>query len=116
LPIFEPFAVVRVPFPFTDRAVQRRRPALVLSDHEFQRGSVHVLLAMITTVRRSRWLLDWSIQDLVAAGLNQTCSVRFKLFSLDERLVLGQLGQLAALDRNGVRGNLQRVLAGELQP
>lgn len=113
MPIFEPFAVVRVPFPFTDRAVQRRRPAVVLSDPEFQRGSAHLLLAMITTARRSSWPLDWPIQDVAAAGLNQACCVRFKLFSLDERLVLGQLGQLAAIDRRGVRANLQRVLARE---
>jgi len=39
--------------------------------------------------------------------------VRFKLFSLDERLLLGQLGQLAAVDRSGVRANLQRLLACE---
>jgi mRNA interferase MazF len=75
LPIFEPFAVVRVPFPFTDRAVQRRRPAVVLSDPEFQRGSVHVLLTMITTASRSCWPLDWPIQDLADAGLNQVCYV-----------------------------------------
>ena len=113
MPIFEPFAVVRVPFPFTDRAVQRRRPAVVPSDPEFQRGSVHVLLTMITTASRSCWPLDWPIQDLADAGLNQVCYVRFKLFSLDERLVLGQLGQLAAVDRRGVRANLQRLLARE---
>ena len=116
MPIFEPFAVVRVPFPFTDLAVQRRRPAVVLSDPEFQRGSAHVLLAMITTARRSCWPLDWPIQDVAAAGLNQACCVRFKLFSLDERLVLGQLGELAAIDRSGVRTNLQRLIPGEPQP
>ncbi len=116
MPIFEPFAVVRVPFPFTDRAVHRRRPAVVLSDPAFQRGSSHLLLAMITTASRSCWPLDWPIQDLAAAGLNQACCVRFKLFSLDERLVLGQLGQLAAVDRRGVRTNLQRLIPVEPQP
>jgi len=116
LPIFEPFAVVRVPFPFTDRAVQRRRPAVVLSDPEFQRGSAHLLLAMITTARRSCWPLDWPIRDVAAAGLNQACCVRFKLFSLDERLVLGQLGGLESVDRMGVRANLQRLIPVEPQP
>ena len=29
---FERYAVVRVPFPFTDRAATKNRPALVLSD------------------------------------------------------------------------------------
>ena len=113
MPIFEPLTVVRVPFPFTDRAVQRLRPAVVLSHPDFQRGSAHVLLAMITTAKRSCWPLDWPIQDLAAAGLNQVCCVRFKLFSLDERLLLGQLGQLAAVDRSGVWANLQRLLACE---
>ncbi len=111
--ISEPFAVVRVPFPFTDRAVQRRRPAVVLSHPDFQRGSAHLLLAMITTARRSCWPLFWPIRDLAAAGLNQGCCVRFKLFSLDERFLLGQLGQLAAMDRRGVRANLRRLLACE---
>lgn len=110
MPIFEPFAVVRVPFPFTDRAVQRRRPAVVLSDREFQRGSAHVLLAMITTAKRSSWPPDWPIQNLASAGLNQACCVRFKLFSLDERLLLGQL---AASDCIGVRATMERLLAGE---
>jgi mRNA interferase MazF len=116
LPIVEPFAVVRVPVPFTDRAVHRRRPAVVLSDPAFQRGSAHLLLAMITTARRSCWPLDWPIEDVAAAGLNQACCVRFKLFSLDERLVLGQLGRLAAHDCSGVGANLQRLIPVEPQP
>lgn len=113
----QPFAVVRVPFPFTDRAVQRRRPAVVLSSPAFQRGSAHVLLAMITTARGSSWPLDWPIQDLGSAGLRQACIVRLKLFSLDERLILGRLGRLAAADRSGLRANLQRLLPEEeVQP
>ncbi|MFM7464001.1 MAG: type II toxin-antitoxin system PemK/MazF family toxin [Cyanobium sp.] len=43
--------------------MQRRRPALVISSPSFQRGSAHVLLAMITTAKRSSWPLDWPIQD-----------------------------------------------------
>jgi hypothetical protein len=39
--------------------------------------------------------------------------VRLKLFSLDERLILGELGRLAASDRSGVRANLQRLLPEE---
>jgi mRNA interferase MazF len=66
---FERFAVVRVPFPFTDRQAQKRRPALVLSLPGFQQACGHVLLAMITSARRSSWPLDWPIEDLRAAGL-----------------------------------------------
>ncbi|MCX5954574.1 MAG: type II toxin-antitoxin system PemK/MazF family toxin [Cyanobacteria bacterium] len=115
LPIFEPFAVVRVPFPFTDRAVQRRRPALVISEPSFQLGSAHVLLAMITSAKRSSWPLDWPLQDLGSAGLNVACCVRLKLFTLDERLILGSLGKLTAIDRNGVWANLHQLLPHQEQ-
>jgi mRNA interferase MazF len=93
---FERFAVVRVPFPFTDRAEQKRRPALVLSQPGFQQTCVLLLLAMITSARQSSWPLDCPIEDLQAAGLPQPCVVRLKLFALDERLVLGSLGLIAA--------------------
>jgi mRNA interferase MazF len=107
---FESFAVVRVPFPFSDRQANKRRPALVLSDPSFQQHSGHLLLAMITSARQSAWSLDWPIEDLKAAGLGQACLVRLKLFTLDERLVLGAVGTLAPRDRAGVTANLRTLL------
>lgn len=107
---FERFAVVRVPFPFSDRQASKRRPALVLSEPAFQQQSGHVLLAMVTSARQSAWPLDWPIANLMAAGLGQPCLVRLKLFTLDERLVLGTVGLLAAEDRAGVTANLHALL------
>jgi len=47
---YKPFEVVVVPFPFTDRNADKRRPALVLSDdRQFNRLSDHAVLAMITS-------------------------------------------------------------------
>jgi mRNA interferase MazF len=107
---FESFAVVRVPFPFSDRQASKRRPALVLSEPAFQQRSGHLLLAMVTSARQSAWPLDWPIDNLTAAGLKQPCLVRLKLFTLDERLVLGTLGLLAAQDRAGVTASLHALL------
>lgn len=107
---FETYTVVRVPFPFTDRRVQKQRPALVLSPPGFQRACGHLLLAMITSARHSAWPLDWPLEDLQAAALPQPCLVRFKLFTLDQRLVLGKLGALAATDRAGVSAHLGQLL------
>jgi mRNA interferase MazF len=70
----------------------------------------HLLLAMVTSARQSAWPLDWPIANLTAAGLNQPCLVRLKLFTLDERLALGTVGILAAHDRAGVAANLQALL------
>jgi mRNA interferase MazF len=107
---YERYTVVRVPFPFTDRQAQKLRPAVVLSQPSFQRGCGHLLLAMITSARQSSWPLDWPLEDLKAAGLPQPCLVRFKLFTLDERLVSGGLGALAPTDRAGVEAQLGKLL------
>lgn len=107
---FDTFTVVRVPFPFTDRQGQKQRPAVVLSQPCFQRGCGHLLLAMITSARQSSWPLDWPLEDLQAAGLPQPCMVLFKLFTLDQRLVVGGLGALPAADRAGVTAQLSKLL------
>ena len=107
---FDSFSVVRVPFPFTDRQAQKRRPALVLSKPGFQQACGHLLLAMITSARQSSWPLDWPIDDLDHAGLLIPCVVRLKLFTLDERLVLSSLGALSEVDRVAVIAQLAKLL------
>jgi mRNA interferase MazF len=73
---FEPFAVVVVPFPFTDRPAAKRRPALVVSASEFNDAHGQVILAMITTARRSDWPSDVPLRDWRKAGLTTQCRVR----------------------------------------
>ena len=107
---FERFAVVRVPFPFSDRQASKRRPAVVLSEPTFQQDSGHLLLPMVTSARQSAWPLDGPIDNLAAAGLGQPCLVRLKLFTLDERLVLGTVGSLSSEDRVGMAANLCSLL------
>ncbi len=108
---FEAFDVVVVPFPFTDRAATKRRPALVLSDRSaFNAGIGHVALAMITSASHSDWPLDVSLSDLHAAGLTSASVVRMKLFTLDDRLILRKAGSLAAADRKAVAAALRKLL------
>ncbi len=110
---FERFAVVRVPFPFTDRNATRNRPALVLSDAaSFNTPSGHSVMAMITSRGNAPWPLDRPISDLNAAGLPAPSMVRFKLFTLDHRLVRGEIGRLSTVDAASVRGGLTRLLEG----
>jgi len=105
------FDLVRVPFPFTDRQQTKRRPAVVLSQPIFQQHSGHLLLAMVTSAQHSHWPSDWLIKDLQATGLTQPCVVRFKLFTLDQSLLLGALGRLSITDQSGVLRQLSAVAA-----
>jgi mRNA interferase MazF len=99
---YKAFDVVRVPFPFTDRNAAKNRPALILSDEvAFNAPAGHSVMAMITAVANAPWPLDCGIGDLSAPS-----KVRFKLFTLDHRLVRGQLGRLAPRDEATVRQGL----------
>lgn len=107
---FERFAVVRVPFPFTDRTAKKNRPALVLSaPAAFNTPAGHSVMAMITSAKNPPWPLDCLITDLKAAGLPAPSKVRFKLFTLDHRVVRGELGRLSSLDEASVKAALARL-------
>ncbi len=111
--VFERFTVVRVPFPFTDRNATKNRPALVLSTAAaFNTLSGHSVMAMITSQGNAPWPLDCPIADLTAAGLPAPSLVRFKLFTLDHRLVRGELGKLSPTDVASVHNGLNLLLEG----
>lgn len=102
--------VVCVPFPFTDRTATRNRPALVLSSETaFSTPVGHAVMAMITSESNAPWALDCQIADLVSAGLPAASKVRFKLFTLDHRLVRGTLGHLSVADQNAIRAAFASV-------
>lgn len=104
---FEQFTVVRVPFPFTDREAAKNRPALILSSATlFNTLAGHSVMAMITSASNAPWPLDCVLENLAAAGLPSPSKVRFKLFTLDHRLVRGELGRLALPDQTRVHNAL----------
>lgn len=96
--IFEAFDVVVVPFPFTDRATTKRRPALVLSDRRvFNQPVGQVVLAMITSAKHSDWPLDVDLQDLDAAGLPSASIVRMETVHSGSIVDLAQGGVSGAV-------------------
>lgn len=108
--IYEPFAVVAVPFPFTDNHVTKKRPAVVISKSSHQKSSNHVTLLMVTSAKHSRWQSDHKIIDLAGAGLTAPSVIRQKIFTLDARLILKILGHLSKVDQEQVLKNLTHHL------
>ena len=112
---YNPFDLVVVPFPFTDRNSSKRRPALVLSNNAFWKDSGNVILAMITSAKRSSWRSDVSLKEWRNAGLPHASVVRPKIFTLDARFVLRKLGALAPPDRQQVARSLSSVFGHALK-
>lgn len=107
--VSEPWDLVVVPFPFTDSASAKRRPALVLSARAFNENGF-TILAMITTKAHHPWPSDTDIRELGEAGLTSPCIVRMKLFTLDNRLIMKKIGRLSTDDRDRVTEQMRRHL------
>lgn len=107
----EPWQTVVVPFPFTDRATTKRRPAVVLSTRAFNRQG-HSVLAMITSASHRPWPGDTSLTDLKSAGLTTPSLVRLKIFTLDSRFIARRIGVLSARDQAAVGAQLHDCLPG----
>jgi mRNA interferase MazF len=107
---YKPFDVVVVPFPFTDSAQTKRRPALVLSQNTTFGDKIgHSVLAMITSQKNDPWPLDSAIQNQKQSGLTAPSVVRMKLFTLDDRLILRKIGRLSQKDQDQVKQNLSHL-------
>jgi mRNA interferase MazF len=109
--IYNRFDVVVVPFPFTDSSITKRRPALVISETSvFNAPMAMSVMAMITTATHKSWALDVSISDLASAGLNNLSIVRMKLFTLDNALIVRQIGHLAQVDEDEVLKSIGKLV------
>ena len=108
--IYERFDIIRVPFPFTDVHSTKKRPALVISNEDYQINYDHCILAMITSAKQSRWIDDIRITDIFATGLLSASIIRMKIFSIDAKLVISKLGALGDSDVDRVLKNLTKYL------
>ncbi|HEV7997615.1 MAG TPA: type II toxin-antitoxin system PemK/MazF family toxin [Stellaceae bacterium] len=111
MPIFEPWDIVRVPFPYTDRPIRQRRPALVIGAGELEAEHGLLWLMMITSAENRGWTGDVVVSDLVLAGLPSASIVRAAKIATVEAHDAQRLGMLPHADRDAVSWQLRRTLA-----
>jgi mRNA interferase MazF len=111
---FEVWDVIAVPFPYTNRPVQQRRPALIVARH-IEAGSPALLwLLMITSARHRRWVGDVEISNLAAAGLPVASIVRSAKIATVETQDAKCIGHLPSSDRPAVRAQIAEICSAAL--
>src|SRR5947209_11077458 len=112
--VFDVWDIVKVPFPYTDRPVRQRRPALVVAAGEIEVAHGLLWLVMITSAENRGWPDDVGISDLDGAGLPAPSIVRpAKIATVDARDAQ-RLGTLSSIDREAVAAGLRRIVGGAL--
>ena len=114
MPTFEVWDIVKVPFPYTERPVRQRRPALVIAAGALLVDQGLLWLGMITSAANRGWRSDVPISDLLTAGLPIPSIIRpAKIATIEARDAL-TLGTLAPADRVRVSQSLQDFLSAAL--
>lgn len=106
MPTFDVWDVVKVPFPYTDRPIRQRRPALVIAAGELQARHGLLWLAMITSAANRGWPGDVAVSDPREAGLPAASIVRPAKIATIEARDAERLGVLAVADRQAVASYL----------
>ncbi len=111
MPDFEAWDIIKVPFPYTDRPVRERRPALVVAAGGIQQEHGLLWVLMITSAANRGWPGDVLVSDLEQAGLPAESVVRTAKIATIETKEAERIGSLPAQDRVGVAQSLALELA-----
>jgi mRNA interferase MazF len=109
---FEFGDVVLVPFPFTDQTASKKRPAVVVSNGSYNTVRPDIVVMAITSQLRPNpglgdvWLTHWQ-----AAGLLKPSVAKPVFATVEQRLVLRQLGMLTAEDQAALRKAIDEIIA-----
>jgi mRNA interferase MazF len=107
---FDAFDIVVVPFPYSDRLAEKRRPALVISNKRLEAIGV-IWVAMITSAENESWPGDVGIDDASRAGLPAPSVVRpAKIACIDPSRVLRRAGKLDKASAHTVAQRVRRFL------
>jgi len=101
--------VVRLPFPYTDRPIAQRRPALVVVSAALES---HALLwvCLITSAANRAWPDDVAIRDLTTAGLPAPSVIRPTKIATVDAAVADRLGRIARRELTAVMRAISRFI------
>ena len=103
--------VVLVPFPFTDQAGNKKRPAVIISNAAYNSAQRDLVIMAITSQLRPTGVLGESlVADWQSAGLLKPSAIKPVITTIEARLVMRRLGKLTATDQQALRNALAKII------
>ena len=110
MPNFERYDIVSVPFPYVERAVLARRPALVVSAPSLEDRLGLLWVLMITAAENRAWDDDIEIADHRSMGLPIASIIRPTKIATVEARRAEFLGRLAPAIASAVAAALKSIV------
>ena len=103
--------MVLAPFPFTNQAALKRRPAVVASSKAYNATKPDVVIMAITSQLHATsslgevWIGHWQ-----SANLLKPSAIKPVFATLEQNLILRQLGSLQPQDQSALRAAIASIL------
>jgi mRNA interferase MazF len=107
---FNTWDIIKVPFPYTNRPVRERRPALVIAASTIQEQHGLLWVMMITSSENRGWPGDVVVSELEVSGLPVASVVRTAKIVTIETKEAERIGVLPPDDCIAVRHQLLNIL------
>jgi len=114
--LFEFGDIVLVPFPFTNQAASKKRPAIVVSSRSYNSTKPDVVVMAVTSQLRPSpefgevWIDRWR-----EAGLLKPSAVKPVFATLEQLLVIRSMGRIAIADQTLLRHAIAQILGEDSQ-
>jgi mRNA interferase MazF len=108
--ILDRFDVVSVPFPYTDRPVRQRRPALVVSQPAHEEATGLIWVVMITAAENRAWSHDVPLSDPQLAGLSIPSVIRPTKIATLEATQATHIGKVTSAEEHAVQTAIRAIL------
>ena len=102
--------MIKVPFPYADRATRQSRPALVVSMGRLEEMHGLLWVVMITSAENRGWPGDVPVENLKMAGLPVPSLIRSAKIATIDASDASKLGRLPAAQVRLVTGRLIEAL------
>ncbi len=89
-------SIVLVPFPFSDLTSAKKRPALVISNTEFNNKNEDIVCCLITSNPAARDAIKITSKDMESGFLEFDSRVKpYRLFTVSKNIIYKVLGKLS---------------------
>lgn len=87
--------IVLLPFPFSDQTGSKRRPALIISNDEFNKRSEDIIICAITSNRDTEYGITIKSEDWKDGLYSESYIKPDNLLTIDKSLIIKRIGRLS---------------------
>lgn len=107
---YKKWDIILVPFPFTNLSSIKKRPGLVISPDDYNKGMDIVILFITSKIDREKKIGDYLIEKWEESALPKPSMILMKFATIDKSIIIKKLAEWQMLILQSFRKNVLLIL------